>query len=151
MDHTEHSAAQTLCTHTHREKFEHLFTDSGVCHQTVFQFAPERRAAVDQCNGFGHVSVLVVSKHAALHAFMKHLDFTLETKTRASQTSIKIILTSTAVRRLVNLLLPVQEVGKAIEAALSHPRAQTAVDGGRTFQIHLQPLQRQTHSKYTNH
>lgn len=43
---------------------------------------PERGAAVDQGDGFGHVSVLVVSKHATLHPFMEHLHFTLETKTR---------------------------------------------------------------------
>lgn len=39
---------------------------------------PERRAAVHHGDGFGHVSVVVLSKHAALHPFMEHLHFTLE-------------------------------------------------------------------------
>lgn len=55
-------------------------------------FAPERGAAVDQGNGFGHIAILVVSKHAALHPFMKHLHFTLETKPRESQISIRVTI-----------------------------------------------------------
>lgn len=43
-----------------------------------------------------------------------------------------------------NLYLPVQEVCQAVQAALSHSGTQTAVDGGGTFQIHLQPLKQET-------
>lgn len=48
--------------------------------RTLCVSVPEWGAAVDQSDGFGHVSVLVVSKHATLHPFMEHLHFTLETK-----------------------------------------------------------------------
>lgn len=41
---------------------------------------PERGATVDQGDGFGHVSVTVVSEHSALHPFVKHLHFSLETE-----------------------------------------------------------------------
>lgn len=46
--------------------------------------------------------------------------------------------------------VPVEEVGEAVEAALSHSGAQTPVDGGRTLQVHLQPLtQQQQHAVRT--
>lgn len=41
---------------------------------------PEGGATVDQGDGFGHVSITVVSQHSALHPFMKHLHFSLETE-----------------------------------------------------------------------
>lgn len=48
---------------------------------------PERRTAVDHGNGFGHVSVLVVSQHAALHPLMEHVDLPVEAETKTTRGS----------------------------------------------------------------
>ncbi|MEQ2238931.1 hypothetical protein ILYODFUR_038497 [Ilyodon furcidens] len=62
-------------------------TSMSTSMSTVSLAVPERRAAVDHGDGFGHVSVIIVSKHAALHPFMEHLHFTLEAEREQSDIS----------------------------------------------------------------
>lgn len=104
-------------------------------------FLPERGAAVDQRDGPGNVSVLVVSQHAALHALVKHLHFTLETE-KKTETSVRILRKPQRNGRVSRS--PEEEVGQPVEAALGHSGAQTLVDGGRTLEIHLKPLRPNT-------
>lgn len=102
---------------------------------------PEGGATVDQGDGFGHVSITVVSQHSALHPFMKHLHFSLETEQEVTGEHQK-----TPPPPRLSSTLPVQEVSQAVQAALGHSGAEAAADGGGLIQIHLHCLEQQTHT-----
>lgn len=106
-------------------------------------FSPERGATVDQGDGSGHVTVFAV-KHSRLQPFMEHLHFSLETEDEGTDERQGPGGADVPPPHHHHPTLPVQEVSQTVQAALSHPGAEAAADGGRTVQVHLHRLRRHT-------